>query len=109
MIYGDGRQTRDFVYVGDVVEALIAAVGHDGGVFNVGTGAETTVLELHQACAEVAGRAAEPRLRAGAPRRRATLGARRRRGPPPSSAGAHERRSPTASRAPGQWAAGASG
>ena len=65
-IFGDGGQTRDFVFVGDVVDALLAAVGHDGGVFNVGTGRETSVLELHRACAEVAGSDAEPRF---APRR----------------------------------------
>jgi UDP-glucose 4-epimerase len=61
-IFGDGLQTRDFVYVGDVVRALLAAVGADGGVFNVGTGVETTVLDLHRACAEVAGAGAEPRF-----------------------------------------------
>lgn len=61
-IYGDGLQTRDFVYVGDVVDALLAAVGHDGGTFNVGTGRETTVLDLQRACAEVAGVHAEPRF-----------------------------------------------
>ena len=55
-IYGDGEQTRDFVYVGDVVRALLAAVGRDGGVFNVGTGRETTVRELHERCGEVSGR-----------------------------------------------------
>jgi UDP-glucose 4-epimerase len=60
-IFGDGTQTRDFVYVGDVVEAFLAAVGHDAGVFNVGTGRETSVLDLHRACAEVAGVAAEHR------------------------------------------------
>jgi UDP-glucose 4-epimerase len=62
LIFGDGLQTRDFVYVGDVGDALLAAAGHDGGVFNVGTGDETTVLELHRRCAEVAGVAAEPRF-----------------------------------------------
>ncbi len=62
VIFGDGRQTRDFVYVGDVVEALLAAVGHAGGVFNVGTGEETSVLSLLETCAAVAGRSAEPRL-----------------------------------------------
>jgi len=62
LIFGDGLQTRDFVFVGDVVDALLAAAGHDGGVFNVGTGDETTVLELHRRCAEVAGVAAEPRF-----------------------------------------------
>jgi UDP-glucose 4-epimerase len=60
-IFGDGGQTRDFVYVGDVVDALLAAVGHDGGIFNVGTGRETSVLELHAACADVAGSDAAPR------------------------------------------------
>ncbi len=43
-IFGDGSQTRDFVYVGDVVRAVLAAAGHDGGVFNVGTGIETVGL-----------------------------------------------------------------
>ncbi len=63
VIFGDGGQTRDFVYVGDVVEALLASAGHDrGGVFNVGTGLETSVLALHRACAAAAGREAEPRL-----------------------------------------------
>jgi UDP-glucose 4-epimerase len=46
-IYGDGRQTRDYVYVGDVVDAVLRAAGHDGGVYNVGTGVETSVLELY--------------------------------------------------------------
>ena len=61
-IFGDGLQTRDFVYVGDVVSALLAAANNDGGVFNVGTGVETTVLDLNRACAEVAGAGAEPRF-----------------------------------------------
>jgi UDP-glucose 4-epimerase len=60
LIFGDGLQTRDFVYVGDVVAACLAAAGHDGGVFNVGTGVETSVLDLYHACAEVAGSHAEP-------------------------------------------------
>jgi UDP-glucose 4-epimerase len=53
-IFGDGRQTRDYVYVADVVSATLAAQGH-AGVFNVGTGVETSVLELADACARVAG------------------------------------------------------
>jgi UDP-glucose 4-epimerase len=49
-IYGDGRQTRDYVFVGDVVDAVLRAGGHDGGgVFNVGSGDETSVLELYEA------------------------------------------------------------
>jgi UDP-glucose 4-epimerase len=60
-IFGDGSQTRDFVYVGDVVDALLAAVGHDGGTYNVGTGRETSVAELHEGCTAVAGSDEEPR------------------------------------------------
>jgi UDP-glucose 4-epimerase len=62
VIFGDGGQSRDFVYVGDVVGALLTAAGRDGGVFNVGTGRETTVLDLHRACAEAAGVEGEPRF-----------------------------------------------
>lgn len=59
-IFGDGRQTRDYVYVGDVVEAVLAAAGHQGGVFNVGTGVATSVLELYRAIVEATGIAREP-------------------------------------------------
>ena len=62
VVFGDGLQVRDFVFVGDVVAALLAASAHDGGVFNVGSGVETTVLDLYCACAEVAGSTAEPRF-----------------------------------------------
>jgi UDP-glucose 4-epimerase len=62
VIFGDGLQVRDFVFVGDVVAALLAAAGHTGGVFNVGSGVETTVLDLYRACAEVAGVTAEPKF-----------------------------------------------
>jgi len=54
-IFGDGRQTRDYVYVGDVARATLSALGPDGGVFNVGTGRETSVVELYELCARVAG------------------------------------------------------
>ncbi len=67
-IFGDGEQTRDFVYVGDVVEALLAAAGSSAaGVYNVGTGAETSVLELHRLCAVTAGAGDEPRFAAERP------------------------------------------
>ena len=55
-IYGDGRQTRDYVYVGDVVRAVLAAGGSSaGGVYNVGTGVETSVLDLYDAVQRAAG------------------------------------------------------
>ena len=59
-IFGDGEQTRDFIYVGDVVDAVLAAGEQEGGVFNVGTGAETSVNELHAACRRVTGIEREP-------------------------------------------------
>jgi UDP-glucose 4-epimerase len=46
-IYGDGEQTRDYVFVGDVVAANLAALGFKGsGAFNIGTGVETSVNRL---------------------------------------------------------------
>jgi UDP-glucose 4-epimerase len=61
-IFGDGLQERDFVYVSDVVDALLAAAGYPGGVFNVGGGRPTTVLDLHRACRSIAGSVAEPQF-----------------------------------------------
>jgi UDP-glucose 4-epimerase len=58
-IFGDGEQTRDFVFVGDVVRAILAATGAVGGVFNVGTGVETSVNTLYDACRRAAGSDAE--------------------------------------------------
>jgi len=54
-IFGDGLQTRDYVYVGDVARATTSTLGQDSGVFNVGTGRETSVVELYELCARVAG------------------------------------------------------
>jgi UDP-glucose 4-epimerase len=49
-IFGDGRQTRDYVYVGDVARAnLLAAESDAGGPFNIGLGEEVDVLELVEA------------------------------------------------------------
>lgn len=49
VIHGDGEQTRDYVYVGDVVRANRAALHYEGsGVFNIGTGRETSVNALFQ-------------------------------------------------------------
>jgi UDP-glucose 4-epimerase len=54
-IFGDGRQTRDYVYVADVAAATLAAAEGPVGVFNVGTGSETSVVELADACRRAAG------------------------------------------------------
>jgi UDP-glucose 4-epimerase len=65
LVFGDGLQTRDYVYVGDVVRANLAAHGYSGPeqVFNIGTGVETNVLQLLQACQHAAGTAATPEHR----------------------------------------------
>lgn len=55
-IFGDGSQTRDFVYVDDVVDAFARAAERGGGLLlNVGTGAETSVNELYGAMAAQVG------------------------------------------------------
>jgi UDP-glucose 4-epimerase len=60
-IYGDGSQSRDFVYVDDVIAAMLATVGASGGPYNVGTGEDTTIAQLHEAAAKVVGARAAPR------------------------------------------------
>jgi UDP-glucose 4-epimerase len=67
VIYGDGRQTRDYTYVGDIVEANLAAAAHPEahGAYNVGTGRECSVLELLgalRAAAEVGEGGFEPQF-----------------------------------------------
>jgi UDP-glucose 4-epimerase len=54
-IFGDGMQTRDYVYVGDVVRACLASLDADGSVFNVGTGVETSVNDLYARIRDVTG------------------------------------------------------
>jgi UDP-glucose 4-epimerase len=58
-IFGDGRQTRDYVYVGDVARATVSAFRQEGGIFNVGTGRAVSVLELYELCRQTAGSTAE--------------------------------------------------
>jgi UDP-glucose 4-epimerase len=66
-IFGDGRQTRDYVYVGDVVEANLAAAESEvAGPVNIGRGEPVSVLDLVAALGRLAGRDLAPEL---APRR----------------------------------------
>jgi UDP-glucose 4-epimerase len=55
-VFGDGTQTRDYIYVGDVVAAAIAAAASDAsGPINIGSGIETDVLTLARQLAEIDG------------------------------------------------------
>jgi len=55
-VFGDGKQTRDYIYVGDVVAAALKAADSDAsGPINIGTGIETDVLELVDHLAELHG------------------------------------------------------
>ena len=55
-INGDGLQTRDYVYVADVVAANLAAIERSGfAIYNVGTGVETSVVELYERLAAIVG------------------------------------------------------
>ncbi len=67
-VYGDGTQTRDYVYAGDVVRAFLAAADTARpGSWNVGTGVETSVLDLVRIIAQVSGRRLAPRLHPARP------------------------------------------
>ena len=68
-MYGDGQQTRDFVYVGDVVRALQTAMDHcscRADIFNVCTGTVTTIRDLAKLIGEALG--TEPNIAFGPPR-----------------------------------------
>jgi UDP-glucose 4-epimerase len=65
LIFGDGMQTRDYVFVGDVVAANLAALGYEGPheAFNIGTESETNVVDLLAESQRVAGTAVAPEHR----------------------------------------------
>ncbi|XVQ84694.1 NAD-dependent epimerase/dehydratase family protein [Microbispora siamensis] len=64
VVYGDGSQTRDYVFVEDVVDGFARASGPhgDGRRVNLGTGVQTTDRELHSLVAAAAGAPDEPRF-----------------------------------------------
>ena len=61
-VFGDGSNTRDYVYVDDVVDAFIRAAGPKGGGqrFNIGTSVETSDRQLHSVVAKAAGAPDDP-------------------------------------------------
>jgi len=59
-IFGDGSQERDYVYVGDVARATLAAAKLDGGVINIATGVPTSVVQLVDAMRRATGREIDP-------------------------------------------------
>lgn len=61
-IFGDGTKTRDYAYVGDLVEANMAAMLREGsqGCFNLGTGVETSDMQIFEAVRDAAGADVEP-------------------------------------------------
>ncbi len=59
-IFGDGEATRDYVYVTDVVDAFVRAADKGQGLYNIGTGVETSTSALYRAIANAAGVNAEP-------------------------------------------------
>jgi UDP-glucose 4-epimerase len=62
-VFGDGEQTRDYVYVADIVEALLAAGdSRTVGTFNIGTGTETGVLDLGRMIGRACDRPFEPEM-----------------------------------------------
>jgi len=60
IIYGDGTQTRDYIFVEDVVRANLLALTGKEGTYNIGTGIETSVNELVEILSEVFGKKIEP-------------------------------------------------
>ena len=63
IIYGDGMQSRDFIYVGDIARANLLAAsveGVAGGIYNIGRGEQTTLLELLTTLRDILGQDIEP-------------------------------------------------
>ncbi len=61
VIFGDGRQTRDFVFVKDVVQAdILVAESEAEGIYNIGSGKSTSVNELTDILLRLTGKSAKP-------------------------------------------------
>lgn len=60
VIFGDGSQTRDFVYVSDVVKGLVAAAEQGHGYYNIGTESQISILELFNLIKSIVGHNMDP-------------------------------------------------
>jgi len=68
VINGDGLQTRDFIYVADVVAASLKALDYpEAGIFNIGTGLETNILTIYLKLQELTGSTLGPQHGPGKP------------------------------------------
>lgn len=77
LINGDGGQTRDYTFVGDVVRANVAAMKYpESGIFNIGTGVETSVVQLFRTIRDLSGSSAPEQHAEAKPgeQRRSVLG-----------------------------------
>ena len=65
-VFGDGKQTRDFIYAGDIASGIIAAMTTDkaNAVYNLSNQTETSLLELIELMAKAAGKKVEPKFAA---------------------------------------------
>lgn len=82
VVYGDGRQTRDFIYVGDAVSAYLAAADRGRpGTWNIGSGVEVSIRQLATVISEVSGHEIKPVFAAARPGelRRGALASKRAR------------------------------
>lgn len=82
VFYGDGRQTRDFIYIGDAVSAYLAAADRGRpGIWNIGSGTEVSIRQLAAVIGEVSGREIKPVFAAPRPGelRRGALASKRAR------------------------------
>ena len=89
VVNGDGSQTRDFVYIDDVVDALISAGSApdvDGQIINVGSGEETAIRDLVALIGKITGTGRQRALQHRGVRRHRPLGRRRAQGRAPAEA-----------------------
>ena len=93
-LFGNGRQSRDFTYVGDIVEATLAAMasGTSGRVYNVGGGSEISLLDALALCEQSSAAGSSSRTSRRRPATRAARSPTSARPPPSSDGAGHDAR-----------------